>query len=69
MQLDRQWHCSQPLFVLVAAMLDGRGNVVRPDWIFIYYKQVASQDHPACAGKCINIPNGLRFIYGWDQQA
>ena len=48
------------------AMLDGRGNVVRPDWIFIYYKQVASQDHPACAGKCINIPNGLRFIYGWD---
>lgn len=48
------------------AMLDGKGNVVRPDLVSIYYKQVADQNHVACAGKCINIPNGLRFIYGWD---
>lgn len=48
------------------AMLDGKGNVVRPDLVSIYYKQVADQAHPACAGKCIPLPNGLRFIFGWD---
>ena len=51
------------------AMLDGRGNVVRPDWVSIYYKRRPASD-PWCrtAGKgCVGIPRGLRFVFGWDQ--
>ncbi|GGJ41332.1 hypothetical protein GCM10011393_09410 [Sphingopyxis bauzanensis] len=51
------------------AMLDGKGNVVRPDSVSIYYKRRPASD-PACkvAGKsCVGIPRGLRFVFGWDQ--
>ncbi len=51
------------------AMLDGRGHVVRPDWVSIYYKRRPKSD-PFCttAGKtCVGIPRGLRFVFGWDQ--
>ena len=61
-------------------MLDGAGNVVKPDYMNTYYKQLPASD-PKCAltvisatnlgagpaiGKCIPIPNGLRFILGYD---
>ncbi len=55
------------------AMLDGKGNAVRPDWVIIYYKQrpvtdpvVSDPANPSYIGKAIPLPNGLRFIYGWD---
>ncbi|MBW8295326.1 DUF1996 domain-containing protein [Sphingopyxis sp.] len=51
------------------AMLDGKGNVVRPDSVSIYYKRRPASD-PVCkvAGKdCVGIPRGLRFVFGWDQ--
>ncbi len=51
------------------AMLDGKGNVVRPDFVSIYYKRRPASD-PVCKkeGKaCVGIPRGLRFIFGWDQ--
>lgn len=51
------------------AMLDGKGNVVRPDFVSIYYKRRPASD-PACRteGKgCVGIPRGLRFVFGWDQ--
>ncbi len=50
------------------AMLDGRGNVVRPDNVSIYYKRRPQTD-PFCqaAGKCVGLPRGLRYIFGWDQ--
>lgn len=51
------------------AMLDGKGNVVRPDFVSVYYKRRPASD-PFCttAGKgCVRIPRGLRFIFGWDQ--
>ena len=54
------------------AMLDGHGHAVRPDAVSIYYKRRPISD-PACAdrkgmheGKCVPLPNGLRFIFGWD---
>ena len=51
------------------AMLDGKGNVVRPDWVSIYYKRFpASAPQCKTAGKgCVGIPRGLRFVFGWDQ--
>jgi hypothetical protein len=55
------------------AMLDGAGNAVKPDWINTYYKrlppsdpQCAKTSDPAVVGKCIEMPNGLRFILGYN---
>lgn len=51
------------------AMLDGKGKVVRPDWVSIYYKRRPAS-HPSCkteAKDCVGIPRGIRFVFGWDQ--
>lgn len=52
------------------AMLDGKGNVVRPDYISIYYKRRPASD-PFCTTAptkgCVDLPRGLRFVFGWDQ--
>jgi hypothetical protein len=55
------------------AMLDGAGNAVKPDWMNTYYKRLPPND-PACAktsdpavvGQCVEMPNGLRFILGYN---
>jgi hypothetical protein len=53
------------------AMLDGKGHVVVPDYVQVYYKR-EPDNSPTCdpnsttkAGICIGIPNGLRFISGF----
>jgi hypothetical protein len=55
------------------AMLDGRGNVVRPDFISIYYKRrptsdpvVSDPSHPKYQGRATDLPHGLKFIFGRD---
>lgn len=56
------------------AMLDGKGNVVRPDHIQIYYKRRPKSDpkcslssgDPAAEGNCVKVPNGLKFVFGYD---
>ncbi len=53
----------------VPALLDGKGNVIVPDFISLYYKQRPASD-PFCttvATACVGTPRGLRFIAGWDQ--
>lgn len=57
----------------IPAMLDGRGNVVRPDFVSVYYKRRPASDpivsdprHPQYQGKAVDLPNGLRFIFGRD---
>ena len=50
------------------AMMDGRGFVVPPDYVTIYYKRRPKTD-PECtkAGKaCVDLPRGLRFVFGYD---
>jgi hypothetical protein len=57
------------------AMLDGKGNVAKPDYVSIYYKRLPASD-PHCndpsrtdlkaEGICVGIPNGIRFIFGYD---
>jgi hypothetical protein len=57
------------------AMLDGAGHVVEPDFINTYYKQPPHND-PSCssppdaathsAGICVDLPNGLRFVFGYN---
>ena len=55
-------------------MLDGAGNVVKPGFVSIYYKRRPAAD-PKCSlssgnrqaeGDCLPIPNGLKFIFGYD---
>ena len=55
------------------AMLDGIGHVVRPDNVAIYYKRRPLNDpkcstsgDPQAEGNCVPLPNGLRFIFGYD---
>lgn len=54
------------------AMLDGHGSVVIPDLAAIYYKRLPISD-PRCSlanangeGNCAPLPNGLRYIFGYD---
>ena len=52
----------------IPAMLDGRGQAIRPDWISIYYKRVPVTA-PVCGkggANCRQVPRGLRFIFGFD---
>jgi hypothetical protein len=56
------------------AMLDGHGNAVRPDFVAIYYKRRPKSDpkcsltsgDPQAEGNCVDLPNGLKFIFGYD---
>jgi Domain of unknown function (DUF1996) len=54
------------------AMLDGAGNAVKPDYMLTYYKALPASS-PDCGapdtthiGVCIPMPNGLRFIQGYN---
>ena len=67
--------CNSPLnrsAYWMPGMLDGLGNVVIPDYVQVYYKRRMRTD-PRCTlgnanaeGDCVNLPNGLRFIFGYD---
>jgi hypothetical protein len=57
------------------AMLDGHGNVVRPDLIAVYYKRLPttntachriSQNRPTAGGECEPLVNGMRFVSGYN---
>ena len=54
------------------AMLDGAGNVVKPEYVAIYYKRLPASDpkctrsNPGAVGDCVGIPTGLRFITGYN---
>jgi hypothetical protein len=62
---------SQNAVYWITALLDGVGNVVRPDYNSVYYKRRPA-GHPDCGdpvettktGICIPFPNGLRMISG-----
>ncbi len=58
----------------IPAMFDGQGNVVRPDYVSVYYKRRPAGD-PICTpgsgsdrymGECVDLPRGLRFIFGYN---
>jgi len=50
------------------AMLDGVGNVVLPDLIQNYYKQIpaGTAECQRRATACIGLPNGIKYVYGWN---
>ena len=57
------------------AMLDGVGNAVKPDFLNLYYKRDPISD-PLCndvsvtfgVGQCTDLPNGIRFIFGYNMK-
>jgi hypothetical protein len=52
----------------IPAMLDGKGKVVRPDYVTIYYKRLPASS-PRCQtmGKaCVTLPRGMRYIFGYN---
>ncbi|MFL5320381.1 MAG: DUF1996 domain-containing protein, partial [Myxococcaceae bacterium] len=53
----------------IPAMMNGKGKVVRPDYVAIYYKRYP-KDSPECAKHataCVPMPRGLRFVFGWNK--
>ncbi len=68
----------------VPAMLDGIGNAVKPDYMLTYYKALPASDpacgfpdafpdpdgvtRGTKVGICTPMPNGLRFIFGYDMR-
>jgi len=57
------------------AMLDGAGNAVKADWMNTYYKQIPNGSAACSAapdashlGRCVPMPNGLRFILGYNMK-
>lgn len=63
--------CNNPLnrsAYWMPAMMNGKGKVVRPDFISIYYKRRPAGD-PECqiaAKGCVGLPRGLRYVWGFD---
>ncbi|RYZ93060.1 MAG: DUF1996 domain-containing protein [Proteobacteria bacterium] len=50
------------------AMMNGRGRVVMPDYVTVYYKR-PPKDDPSCRSKgvdCVDLPRGLRMIFGYN---
>ena len=52
----------------VPAMLNGKGDVVRPDYVSIYYKRIpgSSPDCQRQGRACVALPRGLRYIFGYN---
>ena len=56
------------------AMMNGKGKVVRPDYISIYYKRRPISDpkcnpasgDPQVQGICVDLPRGLKYVFGAD---
>jgi hypothetical protein len=48
------------------AMLDGKGHVVRPDYVSVYYKRGPDNAGECADNICVSIPNGVKFIQGFD---
>jgi hypothetical protein len=48
------------------AMLDGRGHVVMPDYVQVYYKREPANSTACTQNRCTTIPNGVRFIQGFN---
>ncbi len=56
------------------AMLNGKGQVVLPDYVSIYYKRRPKSDpmvgantsYPGHQGIAVDLPNGLKFVFGRD---
>jgi hypothetical protein len=68
---NRGPHAANRSAYWMPAMLDGSGQVVKPEFVSIYYKRRPASD-PKCRavgvgeGTCVSIPNGIKFIFGYD---
>lgn len=48
----------------IPALMNGRGQVVMPEYVSIYYKRMPYYD-PLCQKDiCVGLPRGLRFVFG-----
>ena len=55
----------------IPAMMNGRGKVVMPDYVAVYYKRAPSSGL-VCTSfgvkACLKMPRGLRYIFGYNMQ-
>ncbi|MBL0116025.1 MAG: DUF1996 domain-containing protein [Sphingomonadales bacterium] len=63
--------CNSPLnrsAYWMPAMMNGKGQVIKPDYVSVYYKRRPKTD-PLCAKigtACVDLPRGLRFVFGYN---
>ena len=63
--------CNSPLnrsAYWMPAMMNDKGQVIKPDYVAIYYKRRPKTD-PLCAKigvACVDLPRGLRFVFGYN---
>ena len=54
------------------ALVNDQQQAIQPDLVVVYYKQWSSDSGPCTPGasnfigKCVNLPNKIRFVFGWD---
>lgn len=54
------------------AMINDQNETIQPDHVTVYYKQYSAGSEPCTPGSprfvgiCVNIPNKIRFVFGWD---
>lgn len=54
------------------ALINDQDQAIQPDWVGVYYKQYSAGSQYCTPGAkrfvgiCVNIPNKIRFIFGWD---
>lgn len=54
------------------ALVNDQAEAIQPDLVIVYYKQWSSDSGPCTpgaanfVGKCVNIPNQIRFVFGWN---
>ena len=60
----------------IPAMMNGKGKVVRPDYVTIYYKRRPKSDrivsdvtHPQYMGQARDLPRGMRYVFGYNMLA
>ena len=66
---------NRSLYWMPALILANSTTAIQPDLISVYYKRSAKESaqcdptSPLFVGKCVSLPNQIRFIFGWNAAA
>lgn len=68
---DTAWSANRSSYWM-PALVNDKGEAIKPDLVSVYYKRKTSASqfcNPKSSdymGKCIGLPNQIRFVFGWD---
>ncbi len=68
---DTAWSANRSSYWM-PALVNDKGEAIKPDLVSVYYKrktstsQFCDPNSSNYMGKCIGLPNKIRFVFGWD---